>query len=238
MANGWRLEIPAGEASAYRFAQLDDYSHLSRNKFPRYQPFGMSLRARVSGNSIPGTWGFGLWNDPFGMSLGFGGKPFRLPALPNAAWFFHASKENWLSLSGNAGNGFLAQVFHSPKIPSPLLLLPGTPLLPLLAFVRSRTWLRKIASHIIKEDGILLELDATIWHSYKLDWSNDHCSFRVDDQLLLDTNISPKPPLGLVIWLDNQFVAFRPDGRLGFGVLENEPAWMEVKEMEWSQLIK
>ncbi len=41
-------------------------------------PIRLSLSARTSSNSIPGTWGFGLWNDPFGLSLGFGGNPFRL----------------------------------------------------------------------------------------------------------------------------------------------------------------
>ncbi|MEW5942166.1 MAG: hypothetical protein AB1750_21070, partial [Chloroflexota bacterium] len=48
-ANGWRLSIPAGDASAYRFAQLDDYSGLLRGRFPSRPPLTMSLRARVSG---------------------------------------------------------------------------------------------------------------------------------------------------------------------------------------------
>ena len=59
--------------------------------------FSLSLSARVSSDSIPGTWGFGLWNHPFGLSIGFGGSPWRLPALPNAVWFFGASEENYLS---------------------------------------------------------------------------------------------------------------------------------------------
>jgi hypothetical protein len=45
--------------------------------------------------------------------------------------------------------------------------------------------------------------------------------------------VSPRPPLGLVIWIDNQYAAFTPNGRIGFGVLENpEPAWLELKEIE------
>ena len=73
------------------------YARLPRREFSARPPLTFSLRARASSESIPGTWGFGLWNDPFGLSLGFGGNPFSLPALPNAIWFFHASPKNYLS---------------------------------------------------------------------------------------------------------------------------------------------
>src|SRR5512139_912562 len=62
----WRLEIPAGSAGHYRLAQLDDYSGRPRWKFPWRAPFRLALRARASASEIPGTWGFGLWNNPFG----------------------------------------------------------------------------------------------------------------------------------------------------------------------------
>jgi hypothetical protein len=40
-------------------------------------------------------------------------------------------------------------------------------------------------------------------------------------------------PLGLVIWIDNQYAAWRPDGTLRMGVLANpHPAWMEISELE------
>jgi len=91
------LTIPSGKADEYRLAQLDDYALLSRGQFPHRFSLSLSLSARTSSDSIPGTWGFGLWNDPFGLSLGFGGRPWRLPALPNALWFFGASEENYLS---------------------------------------------------------------------------------------------------------------------------------------------
>ncbi|MCJ7432453.1 MAG: hypothetical protein MUO77_03100, partial [Anaerolineales bacterium] len=116
MQNGWRLGITGGNSSNYHLAQLDDYSQLPRHKFPHHS-LTLSLCARASGDSIPGTWGFGLWNDPFGLSLGFGGNPWRVPTLPNAIWFFHASQENYLSFGGKPGNGFLAQAFRSPAFP-------------------------------------------------------------------------------------------------------------------------
>jgi hypothetical protein len=50
---------------------------------------------------------------------------------------------------------------------------------------------------------------------------------------VFESAVSPHPPLGLVIWIDNQFAAFAPDGKIGFGVLENpEPAWLEIKEID------
>ncbi len=250
------MDIPAGDASAYRFAQLDDYARLPRGQFPSRPPLTLSLRARASGNSLAGTWGFGLWNDPFGMSLGFGGNPFRLPALPNAIWFFHASEENWLSFSNVErngiplseksgqthksaptipGNGFLAQAFRAPKIPSPLLaslgLLSLPVLLPNLATRKTRKWLRGLASRIVRDDSVRLSVDQTQWHAYRLEWSSTRSAFWVDDALVFESPVSPRPPLGVVIWIDNQFAAFTPEGKIGFGVLKNEAAWLEVEEI-------
>ena len=248
LPNGWRMEIPAGDASAYRFAQLDDYTRLSRGRFPSHPPLTLSLCARTSGNSIAGTWGFGLWNDPFGLSLGFGGNPFRLPTLPNAVWFFHASEENWLSfssvgrngiphseISNPPGNGFLAQAFRSPKIPSPLLaslgLLSLPIVLPNLATRKTRKWLRWLAGRFIHDDSVRLSVDQTQWHSYRLEWSPTRSAFWVDDALAFESPVSPRLPLGLVIWIDNQFARFTPEGEIGFGVLKNEAAWLEVEEI-------
>ena len=58
-------------------------------------------------------------------------------------------------------------------------------------------------------------------------------SLEVDDLQVFESRVSPKPPLGLVIWLDNQYAAFTPEGKIGFGVLENtEPAFLEIRELE------
>ncbi|MBI5932648.1 MAG: hypothetical protein HY867_02985 [Chloroflexi bacterium] len=260
--NGWRMDIPAGDASAYRFAQLDDYSRLPRSRFPSQPPLTLSLCARTSSASVTGTWGFGLWNDPFGLSLGFGGNPFRLPALPNAIWFFHASGddvvrtplrgrcgipqdsagfhpaprgENWLSFSDKPGNGFLAQAFRSPKIPSPLLaslgLLSLPIVLPALATRRMRKWLRWLAGRFIRDDSVRVSVDQTQWHAYRLEWSLTRSAFWVDEALVFESPLGPRPPLGVVIWIDNQFARFAPEGEIGFGVLEGEAEWLEVDEV-------
>jgi len=236
----YRLMIPAGPADKYRLAQLDDYTQTPRSTFPLRFPLSLSLSVRASSDSIPGTWGFGLWNDPFGLSLGLGGNPFRLPALPNAVWFFGASKESYLSFKNGQpqgfapafpANGFLAQSFRSPKF-HPLLILAG------LALPFSRKSTRRLMSRVIAEDRIRLSVDTlsgtrvTEWHRYKLDWREQRVSFEMDDVQVFESQVSPNPPLGLVIWLDNQYAAFTPEGKIGFGVLENiEPAWLEIREL-------
>ena len=252
----YHLSIPSGKADQYRLAQLDDYTKTPRNRFPLHFPLSLSLSARTSSDSIAGTWGFGLWNDPFGLSLGFGGNPFRLPALPNALWFFGASKESYLSFKDasassplrsaqreEVANGFIAQTFRSPKF-HPLLILAG------LALPFSRKLTRRVLGKMIEEDGLQLwsyetqqqtvgvqglSVDPTQWHRYRLDWRERRVRFEVDDVQVFESRVSPNPPLGLVIWLDNQYAAFTPEGKIGFGVLENtEPACLEIRELEIS----
>jgi hypothetical protein len=224
---GFCLKIPSGNGSSYRLAQLDEYGKLPRRKFPRQPSLRMSLRARVSAAALPGTWGFGLWNDPFGFSFGFGGDPLRLPALPNAVWFFHASQENYLSFGDNPGSGFLAQVFKSPAYPFGRLAKVGM----VLPFnkVKARAMLGKI----VEEAGLRIALDETDWHSYSIEWTPSNSAFWVDGIQILETSFSPQPPLGVVIWIDNQYAAFTPSGKIGFGVLENtEPAWLEIENLD------
>ena len=86
-------------------------------------------------------------------------------------------------------------------------------------------------SRVVREDGVRLSVDQTQWHGYRLEWSPKRSAFWVDDALVFESPVSPRPPLGLVIWIDNQFAAFTPEGRIGFGVLAGEAAWLEVEEI-------
>jgi hypothetical protein len=91
---------------------------------------------------------------------------------------------------------------------------------------------RKLLSKVIAEDSSALSVDVTQWHGYRLEWSLKRAAWYVDDVLVFESPVSPNPPLGLVIWIDNQFAAFPPDGKIGFGVLENpEPAWLEISDL-------
>jgi hypothetical protein len=224
-ANGYLLKIPEGDSSSYRFAQIDDYFGLSRKKFPHHSLI-LSLRAKTSSSSLPGTWGFGLWNDPFGMSLGFGGRRWRLPTLPNAVWFFGASQQNYLSFTDDKpAQGFLSQSFRSPKF-HPLLIPAGVS----LPFSRKGT--RKLLSKVIAEDSSALSVDITQWHGYRLEWREKRVAWYVDDALVFESLVSPNPPLGLVIWIDNQFAAFTPKGKIEFGILEGKEEWLELADIE------
>jgi hypothetical protein len=236
----WRLVIPAGSADLYRLAQLDDYAHFSRGTFPWRPPCTLTLQARTSSPTIPGTWGFGLWNDPFGLSLGFSGATRRLPALPNAAWFFFASPPNYLSLRDDLPTtGGLTATFRAPRRQF-LYLVAGIPALPGLLFPQTARILRRLARRVIQQDAAQLSPAAqwtdpdsvTSWHSYRLLWQEDLVRFQVDDRELLETRTSPIGPLGLVIWVDNQYAAFPPDGRLAFGTLPNNSlAWIEIQNL-------
>lgn len=233
-ASAWRLELPPGDGQHYRLAQLDDYARLGRGAFLHRAPLTFSLRARASTESIPGTWGFGLWNDPAGMGFLAGGG-LRLPALPNAAWFFFASPPNHLSLRDDLpATGSMTATFRSPEW-HPLLLMLGSPALPLLLFAPLGRLLRRLARRIVRQDAAALEVQPTQWHAYRLDWKFDRVDFYVDGRLVHQTGVVPAGPLGLVIWVDNQYAAWAMDGRPRYGRLsDTQPAWIEVEELVMS----
>ena len=199
----------------------------------------MHLEARVSSAAIPGTWGFGLWNDPYGFSFGPGNGFVRLPALPNAAWFFFSSPASYLSFRDDRpANGLLAQVFVSPRF-DPLLFRIA------LTAPFSFRVARRLLSRVIREDARRLNrtiqpagpatstYDVTQWHKYAFDWTAAGTRFDVDNVKVLDTPLSAHPPLGLVIWIDNQRARFDPQGKLSYGLEPNpEPAWLEIRDLD------
>lgn len=232
--DSWRMEV-AASSGGYRCAQLDDYRALRRSQFAWQAPLRLSLRARAAGQNLTGTWGFGLWNDPFSFSLG--GSERRLPALPNAAWFFHASPPNYLALhDDHPAAGFLAATFSAAMIPS-ALLAAGLPGLPLLFVPPLAARLRQAAGLLVREDAVSLDCDPTSWHDYALEWRTDRVSFWVDGQNCLETPVSPRGRLGLVMWVDNQYAAFTPQGRLRFGSLAfKDTMWLEAAGVSLDRL--
>jgi len=228
----WHLQIPPGSAGRYRLAQIDDYAYLARQDFPWQSPLRFSLRARASDVDIPGTWGFGLWNDPFGLTL-VKGTQLRLPILPNAVWYFFASPPNYLSLRDDLpAQGQLATAFRSPlRLPAGLLL--RAPLLALFTLRPLMRYLRRSARRYVHQDAISVDHDPSEWHLYEIDWRSDRVLFRLDGMTILETQVSPIGPLGLVIWVDNQYASLPPDGRIGSGTLANERvAWIELADLK------
>ena len=85
---------------------------------------------------------------------------------------------------------------------------------------------------MISEDACSLPHDPAGWHSYRLEWGLAHTDFYVNEQKVFSTQITPPGPLGLVIWIDNQFAAFPPHKKLSFGTLPiPEDQWIEIKDL-------
>jgi hypothetical protein len=233
----WRLEIPPGPSNNYRLAQLDDYRSLPRRAFPWSPSLRLSLYARSSSKSTPGTWGFGFWNDPFSMGVLSGSGGICLPALPNAAWFFFASPSNYLSLRDDLpAQGWLASTFRSPLWPSALSLLCA-PVLPFLLLPPCVRLIRRLFTRFIYQDSVILLDDPTTWCKYELLWKTGSVEFRVNGDLKLRTSVSPAGPLGLVIWVDNQYAAILPSGRMRYGFLPtSEPSWIEITQLSVVQI--
>jgi hypothetical protein len=228
----WHLEIPSAGRLGYRLAELDDHGSRRRQNFPWVPPLSLSLQARVSAQGLPGTWGFGWWNDPFSFMLAYNKVVPRLPTLPQAAWFFHASHQNHLSfVDDQPAAGFLAATFHSRKVPLALLAL-SSPVLALALLPGTAQLVRRLFRKVVWQASTLIHTIETEWHTYSLQWEPSHVSFHLDEIVLLETEITPQAPLSLVIWVDNQYAALPPSGRLKFGTLPNpEPAWLEIRNI-------
>lgn len=230
--NHWRLCVDASPTGQYRWAQLDDYMRLPRKHFKWQIPFHLSLQARVSNQDLSGTWGFGFWNDPFAAGMGLGGMARRLPTLPQSIWFFYASPPNHLALRDiHPAQGMLMASFSSWKLPDPLLL-PGILGFPLLLIRPVARRLRRLAQVVIASDTCKADIDLTQWHSYQIECGEKSATFYIDHQPHFETRVIPRGRLGLVIWIDNQYLAFKPDGTLRAGTLPTlESAWLEVRDI-------
>jgi hypothetical protein len=168
------------------------------------------------------------------LSLGQGGAARRLPAAPQALWFFYASPPTDIALvPGLPGWGWKATALRSRRVPT-LLLAPlaaagvvvgRVPLLRRIVFAQAKRF-------YMAEETLLPE-DPRLWHRYEIDWSPGSAEFRVDDRLVLSTPCTPVPPLGLVLWIDNQYAVASPSRGFGFGVLDLiTDQWLEITDLE------
>ena len=72
--------------------------------------------------------------------------------------------------------------------------------------------------------------------TYVVEWGAKTARFWVDGQVVLDCITPPRGPLGLVIWLDNQFMVVTPQGRLRHGMLAKPgEQWMEIESVRIEQ---
>ena len=229
----WLMSIPEGANNHYRLAQIDDYQDKNRSSFPWNPPLTLSLKAKTSMVNIPGTWGFGFWNDPFRFSIKIAQARFRFPTLPNAIWYIFASSESYLSLNTQSqANGQLATTYRSLNI-NPCIFGPAAFLLPLAALPPVGKGLRKIGQYFIKQDGKSIDHDSSKFHHYQIDWKRNEATFYLDGAEIFHSSIVPIGPLGLVIWIDNQFAAFPPNGKIKFGTLANhQSVSVEIQDIK------
>lgn len=230
----------------YSNAQIDDYFGLPRCRFLWRPPLKLTVRARFShpgpelrsgvdcdclyqptpdgGPILSGTAGFGFWNDPFLMT------ERRLPTLPRAIWFFYASPPSNMKLDlDTPGCGWKAATIDALRWPF-FLLAPTMPVsVPLMTLPSLYRRLWPIGQRAIAVNEARVEVDMTTWHTYEIEWGVDTARFLVDGQVVLDCCTPPRGPLGLVIWLDNQYMVVTPWGRLRHGLLAQPGCqWLEL----------
>jgi hypothetical protein len=241
---GTRFLVPQTSASHYSDAQLDDYTGSRRQDYANRPPLSLSLRARFSHPGWPltspeqseparyftGTAGFGFWNSPV-MA------PSPIPARPQAIWFFYGSPPSNMPFALDVpGRGWKAACADAGRNRS----LVWAPLLPFIAV--ANRWLRLyrlIWPHVQRSFAIGEKLisfqfdDMTAWHRYELEWRTDGASWWVDGEKVLETDRSPRGPLGFVAWVDNQYTILTPQGHVEFGHLDIPFAeWMDIDDVE------
>ena len=232
----WRLTLPPIQAG-YSDAQIDDYGLPTirrRRDYVWWPGIQLSLQARFSHpqDTLIGTAGFGFWNAPFGDPT------VPLPALPQATWFFFASSPTDLPLAPTGpGRGWFASTLDATTRQA-VMLAPLAPLVLLLnqvPSIRRRLWpgLQQRLGMSFAPIPVAL----TNWHTYQLQWAATHCTFWVDEQIILKTAHSPKGPLGFVCWLDNQYLVVTANGRFRWGTLPIlTTQWLEVTDLTIRQL--
>jgi hypothetical protein len=225
MADGLRFANPPLDGTRYCNAQLDDYQRLPRRAFLHRPPLQLTVRARFSHEppTLRGTGGFGFWNDPFLMT------GLRTPALPRALWFFYAAPPadvrlavetpgyGWKAAALDAATPEAAAVLPLAALAAPLMRRPD---------LYQRLWPFFARRFGIAEQS--LDVALTQWHTYTLIWEPHAATFAVDGAVVL-TAPAPRGPLGFVAWLDNQFLAVHPSGRIRWGLVAiSEQQWLEI----------
>ncbi|MGB1253019.1 MAG: hypothetical protein ACPG8W_20565 [Candidatus Promineifilaceae bacterium] len=222
-----RLSLPIdGQGNQYHNAQLDDYGDLRRGALPWRAGVRLELEAQFSHgvDELVGTAGFGFWNAPYGRGV----------ALPQAVWFFFASEPNNLPLNKNgAGRGWFASTIDAGSWRAKRLI----PLAPLALVGNQFGRIQNtIMPPIMNQLGISfqpLTVPITQRNRYALEWQKNGSCFYINDQIVFQTNHSPRGPLGFIAWIDNQYAIVTPRGNLRAGALKiPQTQWLEVGEID------
>jgi len=222
-----RLVVPPG-GRRYADAQIDDYHRQGRRGFNHSAPLALTLRARASHAAPLGTLGFGFWNDPFSLSG-------SVLAGPNVVWFFYASPPSDMALvEGVPGRGWKAATLNTGRVP-PFVLAPAALGAILLTRVPGlgRPVMAAARRAVQAYEASLDDVPLTEWHTYELNWQPAEAVFRVDGVERLRSAAPPRGPLGLVIWIDNQYAIASREGKFGFGLCPApEAQWLEIEGLQ------
>jgi hypothetical protein len=70
------------------------------------------------------------------------------------------------------------------------------------------------------------------WHTYVIEWGLQHVVFRVDDEVVLQTDQAPRGPMCFVAWIDNRLAIVTPTGAVQFGLFDvSQPQWLEIEDL-------
>ena len=113
------------------------------------------------------------------------------------------------------GNGWKAATIDATR-PAALAIAPLAPLILLLN--QSKKLYKKLWPFVERNLCIAEQpLDQAImrdWHTYTIDWQINQVQLSIDQRIVLSTSRSPRGPMGFVAWIDNQYAAFTPEGKI------------------------
>ncbi|HVU14558.1 MAG TPA: hypothetical protein VHD90_24945 [Phototrophicaceae bacterium] len=209
----WMINQPG--QTRYTDAQIADYTYETFH-FRWRPPVRMTVTAWASGAgaTLHGTAGFGFWNHPFSPDAN------RIPRLPQAIWFFHASSENNMALCYDVpGCGWKAATLDTTR-PAALAMLPFA--LPAALLMRIPAVYARLFPPIQRRLNVAEKLlDGNLLaqkHTYGIDWRADGSRFSIDGATVFETPYAPRGPLGFVAWIDNRWAVVTPQGKLSFGL--------------------
>jgi hypothetical protein len=226
---GLLLATAGARPDRYSNAQIHDYSGLARQAFPWQPPLTLTVRARFGG-PIAGTAGFGFWNNPISRE-----KPHV--ALPAAIWFLWASPPSDIRPTLSVpGSGWKAACLDltTPQALAWAPLGPAVLLANQVAPIRRRLWpYVEQALRVAEHD---LGAPDTAWHTYQIEWRRNGARFLVDGAIVLESERAPVGPLGLVAWVDTQYLVATPRGQFWWGLLDApQPQSMLIESLHIEQ---
>lgn len=213
------LGLQSDEANTtYHNAQITEYAPTQKD-FQFRAPLTLKVQAYSSlhPNNMKGTAGFGFWNHPFSPDQkGWG--------LPQTLWFFFSGSQSNMALAKDvAGNGWKTATMDA-KRGLARVLLPLAPLaMPLMRVKSLYNALYPIGQSALGVSEAVLDAELLqSLHTYEIEWRKNGAIFRIDDEIVHQTNHAPQGALGFIAWMDNQFAIVTPQGHLQMGLVPVE----------------